>query len=113
MFVATMEEIHEYIHGSNATNTGYSTNSSLNTLKRFMQATNDTRQPEIINPEELNIILCNFFMNVKRNDEKEFEPDSLSTIHRGISRYLASKNYSCDILVDDRFSETNKVSEED
>ena len=38
--------------------------------------------------------MSNFFINIKKTNGAEFEPDTLSTIHRGIARYLASKNYT-------------------
>ena len=103
-----MEAIQDFISGSNAKSTGYSTNTSINTLKRYMNSIGDHREPETIDPSSLNIILCQFFMNIIKTNGEDFEPDSLSTIHRGIARYLASKGY-CDIVADERFSETKKV----
>ena len=77
-----MEAIQDYISGSNAKSTGHSTNSSINTLKRYMNSIGDHREPETIDPSSLNIILCQFYMNVIKTNGEEFEPDSLSTIHR-------------------------------
>ena len=103
-------EIHQYITDSNAKSTGYGTTTSINTLKRYLEATGVTHHlPEQLNPEELNTTLCNFYMNIKKTDGAEYEPDSLSTIHRGIARYFDSKNYVCNIITDERFSDTKRV----
>ena len=45
-----MEAIQDFISGSNAKNTGYSTNSSINTLKGYMNSIGDHREPETIDP---------------------------------------------------------------
>ena len=68
-----MEAIQEFISGSNAKNTGYSTNTSINTLKRYMNYIGDHREPETIDPPRLNIILCQFYMNVIKTNGEEFE----------------------------------------
>ena len=37
-------------------------------------------------------------MHAKRKDGRDFEPDSLSTTHRGLARYLEFNKYPFNIL---------------
>ena len=49
-------------------------------------------------------------MNAKRKDGRDFEPDSLSTMHRGLARYLEFNKYPFNILRHEGFESSRKVS---
>ena len=59
-----------------------------------------------ITSEELNILLCRFFMDVRKNDGGVYEPGSLmlTSLRRSIQRYLNDKNSSTNIMKDQEFT---------
>ena len=102
-------DFQEYIDKAKSVNTKYSETSAYNALKRFMLSLNIDTEPNNLPPAELSKLLCNFFIHGRKKDGTNFEPDSLSTISRGIQRYLISKRYGYDILHDEQFSECKRV----
>ena len=57
----------------------------------------------------LNHLLCKFFMNVKKQDGSDYEPNTLSSYQRSIQRSLEENNYSGNILKDQEFEKSRKV----
>ena len=93
----------EFIHQS-------SNNSAYNTFKPFLTSNNETREiTTTIPPEDLDMLVGNFFIKAKKLKGEEFEPDSLSTIHRALQRYLDTKKYGYNILMDRQFDGSRKV----
>lgn len=50
-----------------------------------------------------------FFMNIRKKNEQEYEPDSISGFQRSIQRYLSDKGSSVNILKDKDFEKSRKV----
>ena len=101
--------VDEYIRKQDAKNTTYGTNYAFNTIRRFLVSVGEVRHPEKIETGKLDTLLCRFFIAAKRRDGKQFEPDCLSTIHRGLSRYLINKKYSANILTDTGFDRSRRT----
>ena len=99
----------DYIHQSEAKNTSYGTNTAYNSFKNYLNSINETRDIISLPPPELNIFIGNYFMHAKRKDGRDFEPDSLSTMHRGLARYLEFNKYPFNILRDEGFESSRKV----
>ena len=57
----------------------------------------------LLNPEELNNTLENFFANVIRQDGKNYEPSSLGCLQAVIDRYLKLNGYQNSISKDEVF----------
>lgn len=104
-----MDAVDEYIRGQDAEKTLLSNAYGHGLLKKYMFTVNDNREVETICPEELNVLLCNFFMCAKRDDGAEYQPDVLSTIFRAINRYLDVKKYGLSISHDERFKKCRDV----
>ena len=104
------DEIQQFINEQQAKATKYSTNFSMNSLNNFCKKIGESRSIEqLLLSKDLNSILCNFFMHVTKKDGTEYEPDSISTIQRGIQRYLDENNHKINILIDEEFAQSRKV----
>lgn len=103
------DEIDKFILDQQSVKTKYATKYGSNTFKKFCQSINEQRAAELIPPSELNAILCQFFMNVKKLDGKEYEPDTLTSIHRSLQRYLNEKKTDVNILTDPDFQQSRNV----
>ena len=71
------QEINNYIHGQKAKSTKYKDSSSLNVFRKFWKTINEQRQLTEIPPEQLDNILCQFFIRAKTTKGKLYEPDTL------------------------------------
>ena len=54
-------------------------------------------------------LLCKFFVNIRKKNGQEYEPDSISSFQRSIQRYLSEKGSSVSILKDKDFEKSSKV----
>ena len=98
-----MDAVDEFIAAQAAKNTCYANNTASNLFHRFLRSEGDSRQMEKIPPAELGMIMCHFFINARKLDGTQFEPDSLSTTFRSLQRYLYLKKYPVNIVTDGSF----------
>ena len=68
-----------------------------------------TENAESLPASELDHLLCNFFMNIRKKNGEEYEPDTISGFQRSIQRYLSEKGSSVNILKDKDFEKSRKV----
>ena len=47
---------------------------------------NDSRRVEDIEAEKLNLMIGNYLLTITKADGSDYEPDSLTSIHRSIER---------------------------
>ena len=57
----------------------------------------------------MNGLLCRFFIEVRKLSGNNFEPDSLSTVHKSLQRYLVANNYPANILQDMIFDKSRQA----
>lgn len=62
-------------------------------------------------PVELDEILQHFFAEVKTRTGKDYEPNSLNSLHTGIDRYLRDNGYNFSIVRDREFLSSKSVLE--
>ena len=62
----TMSDVQSYILEQRPKNTVKKTNSDLNTWKRYLKDLKEEREIEFIPSEELNLLMCRFFMDAKK-----------------------------------------------
>ena len=60
-------------------------------------------------PTDLNIILIYFFMNIKKLNGEDYEPNSLTAFMNGFQRILFINGSSLNLRRDDQFEMTRKV----
>ena len=104
-----MDDFDDFIRQQDAKNTIKGNIFSSRVLINYLKTINETRKLEVIPPFELDMLLCKFFMNVNQKNGKPYQPAVLSTIHRGINRFLQTKNYKVNVLKDKIFEKSRRV----
>ena len=62
----------------------------MNTLARYIKEIGKNVKVENLPAAELDHLLCKFFMNIRKKNGQEYEPDSISGFQRSIQRYLSA-----------------------
>jgi hypothetical protein len=105
------KEIKEYIDKNKAINTVKKTKSDLNIWFRWCKTVNEKRKLEEISVEELNSLLGHFFINIKKQNGEEYEPNSLTSLQSSIDRHLREAGRMYSILFDREFETSRKALE--
>ena len=71
-------EIEMFIERQRPENTKKKTTYDINIVKRYFISINETRKIEAIPAKELNILVSKFVMNVRKTNDRVYEPSSLS-----------------------------------
>ena len=99
-----LNKIQDFIYSLRPDNTKKKTTYDLNIWRRFCSSVGETRTLENIPPKELNILLCRFFIDVRKKDGGVYEPVSLISFQRSIQRYLNDNNSSTNVMKDQDFA---------
>ena len=105
----TQEEIQGFINNQKSANTTKKTTTDMNTLSRYMKTIGMSESVESLPASEHDHLLCKFFMNIRKKNGEEYEPDTISGFQRSIQRYLSEKGSSVNILKDKDFEKSRKV----
>ena len=106
----SQDEIETFIADQKAQNTVRKTRSDLNILKKYMESIGKGDiNIKNLPTNELDHLLCKFFMNVKKPDGSDYEPNTLSSYQRSIHRHLQDLQYTGNILKDEVFEKSRKV----
>jgi hypothetical protein len=81
----------------------------MNIWKRYFESENELREIETIPAEELNVHLCRFFMQAKKENGRAYEPNTLTCFFRSIQRYLNNKNFPINVFKDQEFNKAREV----
>ena len=104
-----MADIQNYIIAQRPESTVKKTKYDLNIWKRYLETKNESGQIENIPPEELNALLCRFFMDTKKKDGSQYEPVSLTSLQRSLQRYLNDKGSTINLFKDEGFKTSREV----
>ena len=93
-------DIDEFIANSKSKSTTYSTNSACNRLQTFMKKINpsDTRNFYELSINELDQMMCQFFMNAEKVDTKSnggdtlYQPDTLNSFRNAGNEFYLRKD---------------------
>ena len=102
-------EIETFLEEQRSKNTNYKTRSDLNAWKKFCGSLKECRALENIPANELDLLLCKFFISVRKQNGTEYEPGTLSGFQRSFQRYLHEKGSLINILKDNEFSKSREV----
>ena len=105
----SQEEIEGFIKNQKSANTTKKTTTDMNTLSRYIKTIGMSGNVESLPASELDHLLCKFFMNIRKKNGEEYEPDTISGFQRSIQRYLSEKGSSVNILKDKDFEKSRKV----
>ncbi len=83
-------------------NTAKKTAYDIGIFKEFLAIYNSTEDREIqdIPPEELQPIIKNFILSVRKQNGKEYEPSSVKAFVQSIDHYLRKNHYASSVLND-------------
>ncbi|XP_052080614.1 transcriptional regulator QRICH1-like [Mytilus californianus] len=90
-------------------NTARKTQSDIQSLQQFLVTKLETREIYSIPPHELNQILCQFLISVRKDDGDQYEPASLKGMLCSFDRYLRQHNYGYQISKSAEFSKVKDV----
>ena len=106
----SQDKIEEFIHNQKAKTTIKKTKSDMEIFQRYLETINKCeKQIEYLPKEELDHLLCKFFINVRKTNGDEYEPSSLSSFQRSLQRYLTENNIQTNILKDVEFEKSRQV----
>ena len=99
-FVKTSDnEIDEFISNQRNKNTIRKTESGVKLIRKFIfNQTGNNRELETIPPKELNELLSNFIVCVRKVDGGEFEPSTLRSLISSADRHLKTHYYGTSIM---------------
>ena len=100
-------EIEKFLQEQKSKNTQYK--SDLKAWKKFCESQKESRAIENIPANELDLLLCKFFISVRKQNGTEYEPGTLSSFQRSFQRYLHEKRSLINILRDNEFSKSREV----
>ena len=104
-----VDEFREFVLQQKPANIKVKTQSDLKAWKRFCLAENETRELGDIPEDELNLLLCKFFKNVRKLDGTEYEPVSLTSFQRSLQRFLNESGSKLNIIEGDGFKLSREV----
>jgi hypothetical protein len=104
-----MAEIDSFIEQQRPENTTKKTTYDLNIWQRFCSSRNEGRKLNEIPSNELNLLLCKFFMTITKKDGSVYEPSSLTSFQRSIQRHLNFSNSTLNIFKDVEFAKSRDV----
>ncbi len=103
-----MLTIQEYFEKQRPENTTKKTGYDINVWNRYCLSIGEPRNLENILANELNVLLCKFFMNVRKKDGCVYEPSFLTSFQRSIQRHLKDKHFSFNIFQDMEFAKSRE-----
>lgn len=107
--IATAQNLEDLREKSRNKNTKKSTQTWLKVFDAWRNERGEPRKLEEIPAEELDGVLCRFFVEIRKQDGNEYEPDSLAVMQSSLDRHLkfAGKTYS--ILRDRQFARSRDM----
>ena len=94
----TESDIQEYIDGHQNKNTLKKTVRDVALIMRFFAVKNEHRELNQIPPAELDPLLANFLLTIRKKDGGEFEPSTLRSMISSVDRKLKRSKYGHQVL---------------
>jgi len=79
-------------------------------LQKFLVSRNELREIENIDAKDLDVLIANFLLQVRKKDEEQYEPTSLRSFFSSFDRCLRKKNCSSNIMEGKEFRKTKEAS---
>lgn len=110
---STGDRINAYLKSSKNKNTVRKTESDVKRFKEWLSVAPRCENRDILDipPIVLDRYLSSFLMDVKKDNGDDYEPDTLTSIHRSIARKLDEEGYGHSLLNSDEFRTSKKVLE--
>ena len=108
-FVSVGCSLDEFVQHQENKNTFSKTQRDVSLLKKFLVSRNELREIENIDANDLDVLIANFLLQVRKKDGEQYEPTSLRSFVSSFDRYLRKKDYSSTIMEGKEFRKTKEV----
>lgn len=109
-YVNSIRDLRKYVASTRNPNTERKTQSSVRKFQDFvMKEGFKDKKIEEFSTNELDVLIGNWLVNSRKENGEEYEPDSLTALHRSLDRYLKEVNYPHSILTSALFETSRKV----
>lgn len=105
----SQEQIENFVTNQKAKNTIRKTKSDMNILHKYLNSIGKNTEIESLPANDLDHLLSKFFMEVKKADGSDYEPNTVSSFQRSIQRYLEEKRSQLNIFKDNEFNTSRMV----
>ena len=106
----SQQKIEEFINVQKVKNTITKIKRDMKVFQRYLGSISQAeKQIELLPTAELDHFLCKFFINVRKVNGDEYEPNTRSSIQRSIQRYFNENNTKLNILKVVEFEKSRKV----
>ena len=103
------EDIHNFILGQKSKSTKYKDSSDLRNFENFCAKLGETRCIENIPGNELEKLLCHFYMKATTKHGKLYKPDTLTSIKNSLQHILNDRGSKIVTKNDARFIKSRQV----
>ena len=107
--IITEEEKKAFTLEQKNMNTVRKTNYDMKIVKEFLAFKNEGRSLEEIEAKELNTLLEDYFICVRKSDGSQYEPATLRGMLSSLQRYLQEKKYSENLITSSKFSGMREI----
>lgn len=107
----TNENILELVNKSKNINTSKATNNWMGVYLQWAGAKGKETCIEKLSPEILDVILQQFYAEIRKKNGQDYEPNSLAAMQAGLDRHLKEKGYKYSLLTHREFSTSRSVLE--
>ena len=106
---ASEADVKSMIAEASNKNTDKTTSTWLRVFREWAVVKQQPAYIETIPPEKLDLVLQQFYAEVKKKNGEDYEPESLAVMQASLDRHLRERNYGYSIVRDDKFCNSNKV----
>ncbi|XP_056000117.1 uncharacterized protein KIAA1958-like [Ostrea edulis] len=101
----------DFIQNMRNKNTVRKTESAMKQFTTWLkqEPRNETREVNKMNPSELDNYIGSFLLSIRKADGSDYEPDTLTSYHRSIDRYLRENKYPFSLVNDKEFATSRTV----
>ena len=104
-------EVQELMEKAKNKNTSKATSNWMKVYCSWAELRGKEVNIENLSPEELDIVLQYFYVEVIKRDGSDYEPTSLSVMQAAIDRYLRNSGYMFSLLTSRAFASSRSVLE--
>ena len=108
-FVSVGCSLDEFVKHQENKKTFSKTQRDVSLFKTFLVSRNELREIENIDAKDLDVLIANFLLQVRKKDGEQYEPASLRSFVSSFDRYLRKKDYSSTIMEGKEFRKTKEV----
>lgn len=103
------EALRAFVQGSKSKRTIEQTEGAIKKFKRFVEEDGGDSDLLSVVPKKLDVLLGRFLLQAKTSSGEDYEPDSLTSLARGVARYFEEQGYSENINSSDLFKLSRQV----